>query len=80
MSDKPEELTPVYSQGIMFDGPVILKDGRPMTPEEIVKELNQKHSKAKQEQQEKDIKAVRVCLFDRPCLADDLVDAIKEGL
>lgn len=29
-----------YSQGIMFDGPVILKDGQPLTPKEIVKDLN----------------------------------------
>lgn len=31
-----------YSQGIAGDGPCILKDGQPMTPEEIVKELNHK--------------------------------------
>ncbi len=30
-----------YSQGIMNDGPVILKDGQPMTLDEIVNELNQ---------------------------------------
>jgi hypothetical protein len=30
-----------YSQGIAFDGPVILRDGIPMTPDEIVKELNE---------------------------------------
>ena len=30
----------IYSQGIMDDGPVILKDGKPMTPDDIVSELN----------------------------------------
>lgn len=29
-----------YSQGITSEGPVILKDGQPMAPEEIVKDLN----------------------------------------
>lgn len=29
-----------YSQGIAADGPAILKDGQPMTPEQIVSELN----------------------------------------
>lgn len=29
-----------YSQGIAADGPVILRDGKPMTPEQIVEELN----------------------------------------
>jgi len=29
-----------YSQGIMADGPVILKNGQPLTPEQIVSELN----------------------------------------
>jgi len=29
-----------YSQGIMSDGPVILKNGQPMTPEDIVVELS----------------------------------------
>lgn len=28
-----------YSQGVMSDGPVILRDGNPMTPEEIINEL-----------------------------------------
>lgn len=32
-----------YSQGIMGDGPVILKDGKPMKPEEIVNKLNEKY-------------------------------------
>lgn len=35
-----------YSQGIMADGPAILKNGRPMTPEEIVRELQGKPSVA----------------------------------
>lgn len=30
-----------YSQGIMADGPVILKDGQPLTPDEIVAELTE---------------------------------------
>ena len=30
----------IYSQGIMDDGPVILKDGKPMTPDDIVSDLN----------------------------------------
>ena len=29
-----------YTQGIMNDGPVILQDGNPLTPENIVAELN----------------------------------------
>jgi hypothetical protein len=29
-----------YSQGVMSDGPVILCDGEPMTPEQIVERLN----------------------------------------
>jgi hypothetical protein len=29
-----------YNQGIMSDGPVILKNGLPMTPEDIVVELS----------------------------------------
>lgn len=32
-----------YSQGVMSDGPVILEDGDPMTPEEIVSKLNELH-------------------------------------
>lgn len=32
-----------YSQGIMSDGPVILQDGQPMTPEQIVDKLNNYH-------------------------------------
>lgn len=37
-----------YSQGIMSDGPVILRDGQPMTPEEIVEELNSYHRDLRQ--------------------------------
>ena len=29
-----------YSQGIAADGPAILKDGQPLTPEQIVSDLN----------------------------------------
>ena len=29
-----------FSQGIANDGPCILKNGQPMTPEQIVKQLN----------------------------------------
>jgi len=29
-----------YTEGIMSDGPVILMDGQPMTPSEIVSRLN----------------------------------------
>lgn len=36
-----------YSQGIMGDGPVILKDGEPLTPDQIVEELNQLWAMAK---------------------------------
>jgi hypothetical protein len=32
-----------YSQGIMLDDTVILKDGQPMTPEQIVLKLNNYH-------------------------------------
>ena len=30
----------IYSQGIMGESAVILKDGKPMTPDDIVSELN----------------------------------------
>lgn len=33
-------LSTEYSQGIAEDGPCILKNGQPMTPDEIVKTLN----------------------------------------
>jgi hypothetical protein len=32
-----------YTQGIMNDGPVILQDGVPMTPEQITLRLNNYH-------------------------------------
>ena len=32
-----------YTQGIMSDGPVILQDGPPMTPDQIVTKLNNYH-------------------------------------
>ena len=30
-----------YSQGVCYDGAVILKDGQPITVDQIVKELNE---------------------------------------
>jgi hypothetical protein len=46
-SDARRPVEPVvmreYSQGIMSDGPVILTDGQPMTPEQIVDKLNNYH-------------------------------------
>jgi hypothetical protein len=37
------DLGDIYSQGIMSDGPVILKNGIPLTPDEIVNILNIYH-------------------------------------
>ena len=43
-----------YSQGIANDGPVILRDGLPMTPEMIVETLNEQAEKIEKMTKDKD--------------------------
>jgi len=71
-----------YSQGIMADGPAILDNGSPMSPDYIVESLNEKDEEIeRQESQIEDIRLICCYVADMtpfPNYTDDIEDAMSE--
>ncbi len=68
-----------YSQGIMNDGPCILKNGEPLTPEEIVSELNRLSEI--EAPVDKLINTYPVCLyFGNDGERDEFISLVKEAV
>jgi len=62
----------IYSQGIANDGPVILRDGLPMTPDTIVDELN-----GLKAEKDKEFKARKKC--SKICAEYELEKSVLEA-